>query len=56
MKGIRLGANFAVFALFFGVATLEAWQNHNWSMAVLWLAIGFVFLVADNSPKARLHD
>ena len=48
MKRIRLRTNFAVFALFFGIATLEAFQTRNWLKAVLWLAIGTVFLVADN--------
>ena len=48
MKRIRLGTNFGVFALFFGIATLEAFQTRNWLKAVLWLAIGTVFLVADN--------
>jgi hypothetical protein len=49
MKGIRLGTNFAVFVLFFGMATLEAFQTRNWLKAAFWLAIGMVFLVADNS-------
>ena len=48
MKRIRLGANFAIFVLFFGVATLEAFQTGNWIKAALWLAIGLVFLLADN--------
>ena len=50
--GIKLGANFAVFLLFFGVAALEAFQTHNWLKAAFWLAIGVVFLVADNRKKA----
>lgn len=48
MKKIKLGANFAIFALFFGIATLEAFQTRNWIKAAFWLAIGIVFLVADN--------
>ena len=48
MKRIKLGANFAIFALFFGVATLEALQTRNWIKAAFWLAIGIVFLLADN--------
>ena len=56
MKRITLGANFAVFLLFFGVATLEALQTRNWFKAVLWVAIGTVFLVADNLKDSRqLH-
>ena len=48
MKSFRLGTNFAVFVLFFGVATLEAFDSKNWIKALFWLAIGVVFLVADN--------
>ena len=48
MSKLRLGTNFTVFALFFGVATLEAFQTRNWLKAGLWLAIGVVFLLADN--------
>jgi hypothetical protein len=48
VKRIRLGANFAIFVLFFGVATLEAFQTGNWIKAAFWLAIGLVFLLADN--------
>ena len=45
--GINLGANFAVFVLFFGVSLLEAFQTRNWLKALFWLAIGIVFLLAD---------
>lgn len=48
MYRIGLGTNVAVFLLFFGVALLEALQNGSWLKAILWLAIGFVFLLADN--------
>jgi hypothetical protein len=54
MKRIKLGTNFALFVLFFGIATLEAFQGRNWLKAVFWLAIGLVFLVADNLRKPRL--
>jgi hypothetical protein len=40
-----------VFVLFFGVAALEAFQTRNWLKAAFWLAIGLVFLVADNRGK-----
>lgn len=52
MKKIKLGSGFAVFVLFFGVAALDAFQTHNWLKAILWLAIGIVFFVADNLKKA----
>lgn len=48
MKRLRLGTNFAVFLLFFGVATLEALQTRNWLKAGFWFAIGIVFLLTDN--------
>jgi hypothetical protein len=55
MKNIRLGSNFAVFVLFFGVAALEAFQTQNWPKALLWLGIGIVFLIADNIRRPRLN-
>jgi hypothetical protein len=51
MKKIRFGTNFIVFVLFFGVAMLEAFQTKNWLKSIFWLAIGIVFLVADNFRK-----
>jgi hypothetical protein len=51
MKKINLGSNFAVFLLFFGVAALEAFQTANWPKVAIWVAIGIVFLVADNIKK-----
>jgi hypothetical protein len=53
MKKIRMGTNFTVFLLFFGVATLEAFQTHNWIKAAFWMAIGIVFLLADNLRKVK---
>ncbi len=48
MPKLRLGSNVTVFLLFFGVALLEAFQTRHWLKALLWLAIGVVFLLADN--------
>jgi hypothetical protein len=56
MKALRLGAKFTIFLLFFGVATLEAFQTRNWLKAGLWLAIGVVFLVAGNLHGHRVRD
>jgi len=53
MNKIRLSTNFTVFLLFFGVAAVEAFQTRNWLKAVFWLAIGLVFLAADNIKKAN---
>ena len=51
---MKLGTNFAVFLLFFGVAALEAFQTRNWLKAAFWLAIGIVFLLADNMKFSRV--
>jgi hypothetical protein len=51
MNNIKLGTNFVVFLLFFGVAALDAFQAHSWPKAALWLAIGTVFLMADNLKR-----
>ena len=51
MKKINLSTNFTVFLLFFGVAMLEAFRTRNWIKAGFWLAIGIVFLAADNLKK-----
>ena len=56
VKRVRLGTNFAVFALFFGVATLEAFQTRNWLKAAFWMAIGLVSLLADNVRKPQLQN
>jgi hypothetical protein len=56
MKRIKLSTNFTVFVLFFGVATLETLQTRNWLKAIFWLAIGIVFLAADNLHRAPSHD
>ena len=52
MKKLKIGTNFAIFVLFFGVAALEAFQTSNWLKTVFWIAIGIVFLAADNFKKA----
>ena len=51
LNRIKLGANFAVFLLFFGVAALEAFESRSWLKAVFWLAIGVMFLAPDNHVR-----
>ena len=41
------GTNVTIFLLFFGLTLLEAVETHDWLRALLWLAIGLVFLRAD---------
>lgn len=50
MNKFRL-QGFAIFLLFFGVAGLESFQSRNWIKTAVWLAIGVVFLWADNLRK-----
>jgi hypothetical protein len=47
LKHVTLGANVAIFVLFFGVSLLDAVGSHDWLRAFLWLALGVVFLRAD---------
>lgn len=51
MSSFRLGSNFAVFALFFGLSLLEGFQTGNWLRAAFWLAIATVFLYADQKRR-----
>jgi hypothetical protein len=39
--------NLAVFALFFGLALIEALQNQNWLEAGIFAALGVISLWAD---------
>ena len=52
MKKIRIGTNFTVFLLFFGVALVESFQSRNWLKALFWLAIALVFLAADTYKRS----
>jgi len=47
MKKFKLGQNFAVFVLFFGIALIEAFRNGNRAEALLFLALGALSLWAD---------
>jgi hypothetical protein len=47
VRGFRLGTNVSVFLLFFGISLLDALQSGQWLRALLWLALGLVFLRAD---------
>lgn len=54
---MKVGTNATVFVLFFGMALLEAFQEGNWIKAALWVAIGVVFLLADNiKPKSKAES
>jgi len=47
----KIGTNTAIFALFFGIAAVQAVRTQNWIMVAFWLAIGLVFLWADLRKK-----
>lgn len=51
MQNLKLGTNFAIFALFFGVALLDAVQTQNWLRVAFWVVIGAVFLWADRKKS-----
>jgi hypothetical protein len=51
MRHIRLGTNFAIFALFFGIALLDAFQTRSWLRAAFWCVIGLGFLAADTVKR-----
>ena len=53
MRQIRLGTNFAIFALFFGIALIEAFRQGEWLRAAFWCAIGLGFLAADSVKRRR---
>jgi hypothetical protein len=53
MKKIRLRQGFMVFILFFGIALLDALHNFDWLRIGFWLAIGLVFVLADNLKKTE---
>jgi hypothetical protein len=55
MKKIRLGSNFTIFLLFFGIAAIDAFQSGQWLKSLFWVAIGTVFLLSDKlrSKKAQ---
>jgi len=50
MKDIPF-SNIAVFALFFGIALIEAIQKGNWIEAVLFAALGIMSFWADFRRK-----
>jgi hypothetical protein len=56
MRTIKFGTNFTIFLLFFGVATLEAFQTGNWPRVGFWAAIGCAFLYLDCCPYGSRRE
>jgi hypothetical protein len=50
---IKFGANVTVFLLVFGMALLDAVASRDAMGALLWLALGLVFLRADTLQAKR---
>jgi len=51
MKKLKIGMNFAVFILFFSIAFIEALQKGEWLEALLFSALGILFLFADEKEN-----
>jgi hypothetical protein len=55
MRKLKFGTNFAIFVIFFGIATLEAFQTHNWLRAAFWVLIAIIFLYADSKDTSNRY-
>jgi len=53
MAKIKLGTNFVIFLLFFGIALIETIGKKNYLESLFWVAIGIIFLVSDNLKKNK---
>ena len=53
MRKPRIGSGFTIFALFFGISLLDAVQGRDWLRALLFFALGLVFLFADGMEPRR---
>jgi hypothetical protein len=45
---------FAIFVLFFGLALIEALQQHHWLEAALFVSLGALFLWSDARRSTSL--
>ena len=50
---LKLGTNFAIFVIFFGMALVLALKNGNWIGALIFLIAGLISLWADNKKKKK---
>ena len=46
MKKLKIGPNFTIFLLFFGIALVEAIKNQAWLESILFIILGLMFLRA----------
>lgn len=49
MPKLRVGSGFTIFLLFFGISLLDAVRGRDWLRALLFFALGLVFLFAEGS-------
>ena len=56
MKILKLRTSVAVFFLFFGISALEAFRTGNGMKIAFWIAIGILFLIADNMKGKNKND
>lgn len=43
-KKLRVGTNFAIFILFFGLALIKSIKNNSWIEASIFFILGLLFL------------
>jgi hypothetical protein len=55
MPKLTFGTNVTIFILFFGISLLDAMRSHDWLRALLWFAIGLVFLREDSLKAVDAH-
>ena len=53
MRESHLSERITVFALFFGLSLLDAFERRNWPSAGFWLAVAALFLLAGRRPSHR---
>jgi len=53
---LKIRTSVAVFFLFFGISLLEAFRTRNWANVTFWIAIGSMFLIADNLKEDKMWE
>lgn len=53
MRKPTVGSGFTIFVLFFGISLLDAVRGRDWLRALLFFALGLVFLFAEGKHPER---
>ena len=53
MRGIKVGPNFAIFVLFFGIAFVEAMRHGERMMPVVYIVLALLFLRAEGKQGSK---